>query len=240
MPKRFMIREHVPNVLVRALHRLGLGGLPPTVVALQARDHDQFGQTSKTSESLKLGTNNWTKQTRYRFDDELGHFSTYLFITRVKQIVNVGGVVDAQIDAGAPGVPLKVRMGATSAREFTVSGCSDPTLQCELMLPWLNEPPLDLRLHVGNYVRDRVGPEGARLSLDDVFDRFFPRERPDGAELWIDRREPFALAEGASETFHVNVHLGRPGRAAYAVRVTDRDHPEDFVVSDIIEVEAVD
>jgi hypothetical protein len=107
------------------------------------------------------------------------------------------------------------------------------------MLPWSEDPRLNLREHAANYLAYALAEVGGSISLGQVEDGFFPKDRVPG-EYWVDEdARSMTLEVGENRQFNLNLQVREPARFAYAIRVEDIENSDSYVISDIIEVEAI-
>ncbi|WP_194910955.1 hypothetical protein [Catenulispora rubra] len=220
-----------------------------------------FGTTTKASglivsrDSWPASVSRFSGQGRHYFTDEDGQESGLLVVTRTSYGVTETSAMLNKIEVPlAPGAAITAN-GAFGRKgtKHKVYASKDPRLKAELLTPG-QDGNLSLIAHVRNLVEETIelirdenrGDEpGPPIELTDtiLMEAAGGYLNPDGfglVQITPDTRE-ITVDEG--QPAHVDVEI-QPGEAAgtefqtsYALRLTNADDPDDFVISGIVMID---
>ena len=220
--------------------------------------------TTETTDRMIVSRDSWraavsrfTHQNRYYFEDVSKQASDHLVVTKTDYAVTETAVMlNGVTVALPPGAVITVNgaFGRKTTRHKVLAS-KDPRLRVELLTPD-QEGDRSLLAHVRNLVEEvmelsrqqdrRVEPDPP-IELADIVEQAEGYLNPgqsglvklsaDSTEITVDELNPA----------YVDVEISPPGpaaadatfQAAYALRLTNADAPDDFVISSIVLIDGV-
>ena len=222
-----------------------LKGLQPNSYQVPARpvaSHEQVSETGR----VKLGPDELTGQTVWVFRDDANRQTSGPLTVALRQIAldmvqHKGRQLHGAVGVSLPTIPgPKADFGGETGSENTlsvrISALTDPKVHCRLLFPWASGD-----YGLVDWVASRM-PDISREEVEEAFREVFGERvlvQPEGWTIRLDK-DSFDLDAGAHDRVDITITAENPGKSAFVIEAVVDENDRDSVVSEIIEVTAVE
>jgi hypothetical protein len=235
-PEGFFVAESMPTFIQKVGAALHLKEKERQTVPVE-----KLEGTTAIGRWTALATDH-SKQSRYRFSDQWRHTSGSLYVSSTRWIVwkalrQAGRDIGIDAVVPTPAAILRGHFGLAAREaliELGITTVDDPDLRIELLVPW-GETQEELRSYLHACVRHFFVSD-----QDEAVSEFLSSAFQTSSGWKIDLVAAPRVHLGEGESIRVPIRISAPidGRMVFALKVSDLNSPEDFSISDPIQIQA--